>query len=231
MKCKSSKRGGENGSPLNLWINNLDDIEPMLATGEVELFGMTVGVPDRDEPTIDDVLSNDNLNAYKDWIDLALSYNQNTSIFIGLPWPDYPSSFDNATSYKDSIEEGGNLVFDYIDTLRAAYPGTDIHYLNYGIVAGEMRNLFEKDELIGIVEMIKEDTNNDSSLFVDEKGHAGDMLKELASLTWLMWFYGVPLNPVVNAVDKILGWDKQNSLDIFSAVGEHNKDFRLMESA
>lgn len=224
-------RSGENGIPLNLWRHNKDDIEPMLATGEVELFGMTVGkLGDADDDGYpievdDDMFSNDNLNAYKDWIDLALSYNPDTSIYIGLPWPDYPSSYHNAKEYMDFIQLGAQLVFEYIDILRSRYPNTDIHFLNYGIVAGEMRNLFEKDELVGIIEMIKDQADTDSCLFVDEKGHAGDMLKELAALTWLIMFYSVPVNDVLNAIDENLGWDKQNARDIFRSVVQNNKDF------
>lgn len=224
------KRGGEYGSPLNLWLNNKQNIEPILATGQVELFGMVISPPDAEDPQIDDVLTNDNLNAYRDWIDLALGYNSNTSIFIGQPWSDFPASFDNATSYMDWLQEGDDAVFGFINTLRAEYPDTDIHFLNYGIVAGEMRNLFEQDELVGIIEMIKDQANRDSCLFVDEKGHAGNMLKELAALTWLIWFYGAPVNLILNAVDQILGWDKQNTVDIFSSVGENNEDFRLYET-
>ena len=224
---------GESGIPLKLWRHHKDDIEPMLATGEVELFGMTVGScdVDADGHCIDGVYSNDKLNAYKDWIDLALSYNPDTSIYIGVPWKGSPSSFHNAAEYMEWIQHGGELVFKFIDDLRSLYPNTDIHFLNYGIVAGEMRNLFEQDKLVGIVEMIKDQADDDSSLFVDQKGHPGDMLKELAALTWLTWFYGVPVNDIVNKIDQSLGWDKQNVVDILTSAVENNKDYRLYEAS
>lgn len=215
-------KGGENGAPVNLWRHNKDDIEPMLATGEVELFGMTVG------PHGTDADADDMLDAYKAWIDLALSYNPNTSIYIGLPWSDFPSSFHNAAEYMDWIQHNGELVFkQFIEVLRPLYPNTDIHFLNYGIVAGEMRNLFEQDELVGIIEMIKDQADTDSSLFNDEKGHPGNMLKELAALTWLTWFYGVPVNDILNKIDQSLAWDKQNAVDIFRSVVQNNQDYRL----
>lgn len=63
----------------------------------------------------------------------------------------------------------------------------------------------------------------DFSIFVDEKGHSGTMLKQLAGLSWLYRFYGTPPNAIVKAAVRHLGWDKENVIDILQALGDANK--------
>merc|ERR1711953_528513 len=212
-------RGGENGSPIYLWEHHKEDIEAILNSTDIELFGMVIGPADGDVP-IQDIL-----DVYSGWFDLALSYNPETSFFVGLSWPDFPSNYTDADVYATEIVENGETAFSYVHLLRNMYPDNDVYFLNYGSIAGSMRILFEQDELVDISSMTG---NGRSSIFVDVKGHAGNMLKQLAGLSWLYWFYGTPVNTIINAAATHLGWDKGNVVDIFREAGEVNKDFQLL---
>jgi len=215
------KKGGEKGSPLYLWENHKQEIEAILNSTDIDLFGMVIGPVDENVPV------QDLLDVYSQWFDLAISYNPETSFFIGLPWSDFPSNYTDADAYATEMQQNGETVYPYITLMRDLYPNNDIYFLNYGIIAGEMRILFEQDELVGILRMIGNRRLADFSIFVDEKGHGGTMLKQLAGLSWLYWFYGTPPNTIVKAAVRHLGWDKENVIDILQAFGDANKDYQL----
>lgn len=226
------KRGGELGSPINLWVNHKAEIEAIfnsssLAGTPIEIFGMTAGAPSDQVQPIEDIML-----AYTQWIDLAIGYNPSTSIYIGNPWQDFPTNYTNATVYEAKIEETAELVYtQLIMELRATYPANNIFFLSYGSVTTAMRHLYEDGELEGINYFTKPPTGatRAESLFVDTKGHAGTMLMHLAGMTYLNWFYGVPMMPLVNAADTLLPWDRQNVIDILTAAGVANEEYRLYE--
>lgn len=216
------RQGGENGSPSSLWDNYKEEIELIInsTTPSIELFGMTTtgNKTDLDEDAV--------LLSYTQWIDLCLTYNANMSFYIGLAWPDYPSRYTNADDYASEAQENDYLAYNLaIAKLREIYPNNDIFYLHYGIIAAEMRNIFEDDELVGITKLIGPSSN---SIFVDNKGHAGDMLKNLAGLVYLAFFYGAPSSLLVQGAMQ-LGMDRRNAIDIFRETYKAIEDNLLFE--
>jgi len=177
--------GGSTGAPLALWQDDehRENIQAMLDTGTVELFGMTF---EGTYPT---------LEGYELWIDYALSKNPNTKIMLGLPWNDYPTDYANAEEYSELWHSGrDNDWLVLIDSLRAMYPGVEIFSVPYGQAAVELRNMLEAGDIPGMTEL--QGSNPDTSLFRDYKGHGHEdgILMDLAELVWLSAIYGVDLN-------------------------------------
>lgn len=221
-------RGGEGGSPVNLWNNDKADIEAIFnsatsAGTPIELFGLTAGAPsDLNSPP------GEVMQYYSLWIDLAISYNPNVSIYIGLPWSDFPAEYSDATVYSSTIQDNADYVWDAIQDLREQYPDTNIFYLNYANIVSTMRHLFEDDELVGIDHFIKPAGGmKRESLFTDTKGHGGPMMLDMMGLAYLQWFYGTPISTLINAATK-LGWNKQNAKEIFKISFLANWDYRIL---
>ena len=173
--------GGGNGAPQALWENatKRNQIQAVLDTGNVELFGMTYHT---DYPTTE---------GYENWIDYALAQNPDTRFFVGLPWLPQPASMDAATyaSTWHAAHEGGWHAF--IDQLRALYPGVDIFCIPYGQSAVELRNLFAAGNLSDV--SVLTGAANDA-IFTDALGHPGHILRDTGRLVWLNAIYSVDLN-------------------------------------
>jgi hypothetical protein len=207
--------GGAAGSPGELWGNDTlrAEIEERLATGAIELLGMTVF--DR---------SNSSFVDYQRWIDLALEYNPNTSIYISHPWALNGPTMNTAL-YDLSIETTGELLFALVKQLREAYPKTKIYYINYGKTASIMKARFESMMLQDITEMVG--TSN-QSLFLDvELGHGGTMIADLSALVWLNILYGADIGDLV--------YSPYNRSDVHEITAEvisfnqkYNKDLYLI---
>lgn len=188
---------------------------------------MTVGLTDGVFPNSDDMIE-----GYKPWIDLALTYNNNTSIFIGIPWPDFPTDYENAASYTSIYDTMRLEVYpNVIVPLRDLYPDYDIHFLAYGTVATKMNSMFENDELDDICRVRKDcpfyGGTDENSLFRDYKGHGGTMLLNLAGLAWLHWFYGSDVEDLADGANA-LGWDRDDALEVFNEVFTVNEGYRLV---
>ncbi len=209
--------GGAKGSPGSLWNDQRrkDQIEKMLASGDIELFGMTTS-SDR---------GGNGLTAYQRWIDLALSYNPDTVFLIGSPWVPRGPQMD-AERFDQQVEMAGDRAFDIVADLRRNNPDTEIIFINYGKVSSVMRTMFEADELDDITKLTaSEGRNTDQgerrsirnrlrdrrqqsergstpspnaereaakdALFADANiGHAGPMMTQLSALVWLHFLYG-----------------------------------------
>lgn len=173
--------GGANGAPQALWEDPVKraEIQAVLDNGNVELFGMTF------EPTYPTT------EGYQNWIDYALAQNPDTRFFIGLPWADFPENYDTATYASTWINAHDNAWHDFIDEIRALYPGVVIFCIPYGRSAVELRNLFDAGNLPDVVALT---SNTEESIFNDAKGHADGILLDLAELVWLNAIYGVDLN-------------------------------------
>ncbi|MEM7475875.1 MAG: PEP-CTERM sorting domain-containing protein [Planctomycetota bacterium] len=174
-------RGGSSGSPSSLW-NDADgsrtEVENFLASGDVDLFGLTVGA----DQTYDD---------YAQWVDLALSYNPEISIFIGSPW--VPNGTSYSTRAFDTLNEisGQTLFEDVVVPLREHYGDTEILFLNYGKTASIMRSMFDDSALPDVDRLVGEEP----ALFADSNpGHGGAMMLELSALTWLGSLYGADIS-------------------------------------
>jgi hypothetical protein len=173
--------GGATGAPQALWENasKRAQIQAILDSGDVELFGMTY------EPTYPTT------QGYKLWIDYALSKNPRTRFFIALPWLDFPENYDTSTYASNWLQGHSTEWHAFIDTLRAMYPGVDIFCVPYGQSAGELRQLFAAGDLPDVNVLT---SSTDKAIFQDAKGHADLILRDLGQLVWLNAIYDVDLS-------------------------------------
>lgn len=173
--------GGANGTPEAFWNNasKRAEIQAVLDTGNVELFGMTY------HPTYPST------QGYEDWIDYALARNPTTRFFVALPWLTQPASF-NATTYA-SLWNGFNTGAwqTFIDSIRTLYPNVDIFSIPYGKSAVELRLLQDANNLPDAPNL---QGNASNSIFTDNLGHAGNILVDLGRLVWLNAIYDVDLS-------------------------------------
>ena len=182
---------GASGSPRQLWENEdkRQLITDKLSSGQVELFGLT---------SFGEVAST--FEDYQRWFDLALTYNPDTTFYIGTPWLFGGPTMETAT-FDQNIEDVGEIIFDVVVELREAYPDNTIVYLNYGKVASIMKYAYEAGNLPDIKGLVPDPQNGvspEEALFADSlMGHAGPMMTELCALTWISALYGADLNNLV----------------------------------
>jgi len=203
-------RGGQNGAPQALWNveSDREEIDGMLSTGRVDLFGLTTG---RDVTVAD----------YQNWIDLALEYNSETAFFVGQPWVTYPGQ-KTAAAYDVECEEISAMAFSGIVVeLRRLYPENQIFYLGYGKTASVMKERFEAGTLPDIT--AKKGEPGTEFLFADGFGHGGPMVKEMAALTWIDFFYAAL--PTIHPLTLLGDWDMDSVADITTQDVEYNKQF------
>jgi hypothetical protein len=173
--------GGANGAPEALWNDPVKraQIQAVLDSGEVDLFGMTVhgAYP--------------SLQGYRNWLDYALARNPDTRFFIAMPWLTNPASMDAATYSATWHEAHETRLHDAIDTLRLEHPGVDIYGIPYGQAAVELYDRFDAGLLPDVQTLV---SGTGDAIFSDSFGHADDILVELGRLVWLRAIYGVPLS-------------------------------------
>jgi hypothetical protein len=121
---------GAMGSPGQLWDDadgSRTEIEGKLATGQVELLGLTMygGLGSQ-------------LQDYRNWMDLALAYNPDTRFLIGIPWVAAGPSM-TAEDFAALNDTWGDDTIQIVTELRAIYPKTRIDLINYGVVASELK--------------------------------------------------------------------------------------------
>jgi hypothetical protein len=177
---------GQAGSPGRMWESekNRQQVETALAKGNVDLFGMPVATtPNKDKA----------LGEYRQWIDLALTYNPETRFFIGQFWMARGPSMEDQ-KYADLNEQGARRNYEIVQELRAAYPNNPIYFINYGKIAADLKIAFSAGELPDIEQLVGKD---DSSLFVDDKiGHGGRLMHELCALTWANLLYEAEIEEI-----------------------------------
>ncbi|MEM1403419.1 MAG: PHB depolymerase family esterase [Pseudomonadota bacterium] len=186
--------GGASGSPQALWENEerRAEIEQILATGQVQLFGKTIGELNEDNPA----------EFYGRWADLAISYNPETAIFIGFPYLQGGPNKDS-TPYDEEITQGGENFFPIVEGLRGLYPDNPIYYINYGKVLSQMKAEFESGELEDL-DFLSPSGNADTGedplyLFSDNGvGHSGPMGEHISGLVWAHFFYGADIETLVD---------------------------------
>ncbi len=204
---------GGSGAPGALWRNERlrERIEKTLETGEVELLGMTIGRADSE------------FEDYRRWIDLALKYNPHTQFFIGHCW--VPGGTRLPTRiFRQLIDRSGMQVFRTVQRLRKAYPRTQIHYVNYGVVAALMKAAFDAGELHDLRELVG--LGRDALFRDDRLGHAGPMLLDVCAVVWLNALYGADLERL-----KGLAYDAQDVKRIVREAIEANRAYGAAEAA
>ena len=185
-------RGGDNGRPINFW-NDSDSIEHQqikaaLDAGNIDVFGMTAGHE-----------TDDRTEGHRSWINYALQNNPNITIFIAIPQIDFPADWEErAQEYGfNTIQE----LYDYfvndivhnemVDILRIEFPSTKIFTIPTGWASVNLDQMNINNELLDDITRFGPQP---TSLFVDNKGHQGDIIRETGSLLWLNNIYGVDLS-------------------------------------
>ena len=189
--------GGESGSPGLLWedAEHQANIKAFLNTGEIDVLVMICCSPEF-------IQTLDTDQAVWNFTDYAVDKNPNVRIGLAMPWKDFPGEFDNASEYAtnstlDLMPYWENLSQE----LSADYPGTEVFTFHHGALAYEMREMFESGDLEGDVERLQ--GPRATSLFTDEKGHAGDILVDTGTLIWLHAVHGI--NPMT--MPEFTQWD------------------------
>lgn len=185
-------RGGDNGRPINFWNDSLSNqhnsIKAALELENIDLFGMTAGrLPDN--PT----------DGFREWIEYALQYNPNITIFLSIPPLDFPADWNQTVQDNGfvSIEE----LYDYfinetihstlVDELRAEFPSTNIFTIPTGWAAINLAQMNQDSLLLDNISMFGPKA---TSIFTDDKGHQGQLVIETGTLLWLNSIYNVDLN-------------------------------------
>ena len=185
-------RGGENGRPINFWndsdSNEHQQIKAALDAGNIDVFGMTAGHE-----------TYDRIEGHRSWINYALQNNPNITIFIAIPQIDFPADWEQrAEEYGfNTIQE----LYDYfvndivhnemVDILRIEFPSTKIFTIPTGWTSVNLDQMNINNELLDDITRFGPQP---TSLFVDNKGHQGDIVRETGSLLWLNNIYGVDLS-------------------------------------
>ncbi|MEO0589138.1 MAG: hypothetical protein AAFZ11_01110 [Pseudomonadota bacterium] len=208
---------GGAGTAQSLWENEARraEIEARLATGQVDLFGITVSQENEADP----------LEFYELWIDLARQYNPDTAILIGFPYTLGGAVRDTQT-YAEEIASNSESTFAIIEDLREAYPDTSIFYFNYGLALSEMKEDFEAGELEDIVGLVAPSPAQlEGYLFVDGgPSHAGPMAEHVCSLVWAHYLYGADIEELVDPIYK-----REDVLRVAREVIEFNVRFLPVE--
>ena len=185
-------RGGENGRPINFWndsnTSEHQQIKATLDQGNIDIFGMTAG-HEPEDPT----------EGHRAWINYALQNNPNIIIFIAIPQIDFPADWEQrAQEYGfETIQE----LYDYfvndivhhqiVDQLRIEFPSTKIFTIPTGWTSVKLDQMNENNELLDDISRFGPQA---TSLFVDPKGHQGDIIRETGTMLWLSSIYGVNLS-------------------------------------
>jgi len=192
-------RGGENGRAINFWNDSTSEehilIKSKLDQGDIDFFGMTSG-SDSDNRT----------EGFKAWIEYALQNNPNVTIFISLAPFDFPNGDPNGTRPNwdtfaaengfSSIQEMFNTYIDdilhneIVDQLRIEFPSTKIFTIPTGWATFNLYQMNIDGLLLDQIDMFGP---RETSIFTDQKGHQGDIVRETGGLVWLNSIYGVHL--------------------------------------
>ena len=192
-------RGGENGRAINFWNDSTSEehvlIKSKLDRGDVDFFGMTSGSD-----------SENRTEGFKAWIEYALQNNPNVTIFISLAPFDFPNGDPNGTRPNwdtfaaengfSSIQEMFNTYIndivhnEIVDQLRIDFPSTKIFTIPTGWATFNLYLMNIDGLLLDQIDMFGP---RETSIFTDEKGHQGDIVRETGGLVWLNSIYGVHL--------------------------------------
>ena len=163
--------GGESGSPGLLWEDRAHraNIKAYLDTGEIDVLVMICCSPEF-------IQTLDTDQAVWNFTDYAVAQNPDVRIGLAMPWKDFPSSFENASEYAaNSTLDLYPYWVNLSQNLSTDYPGTEVFTFHHGALASELRDMFEAGELEGDVTKLQ--GNKATSIFTDDKGHAGSIWK------------------------------------------------------
>jgi len=214
-------RGGDNGRPINFWNDSTSpehlQIKAVLDQGGVEIFGMTAG----HEP-------DDPIEGHRAWINYALQNNPDITIFIAIPHIDFPADWQQRAEEFgfDSIQE----LYDFfvndivhismVNQLRVEFPATKIFTIPTGQTSLDLDQMNENNELLDDITRFGP---VETSLFTDNKGHQGDIIREAGGLLWLNSIYNVDLST--------FDYDTGFNTDLFAVAenvsNNHDPNYKL----
>jgi hypothetical protein len=177
-------RGGEKGAPQAMWEapNVQEKIKAELDTGTVDVLVMIC-------------CSKELLNSgvTESWAELeiadyALAQNPDTRIGLAMPWADFPRNFNDSAEHRERTDDGYQAFQAFAEQLSADLGGADVFTFYHGAAIYELRDMFEQGALPEIESFIGPRA---TSIFTDEKGHAGLLAKDTGTLIWLNAIYGI----------------------------------------
>ena len=185
-------RGGDNGRPINFWNDSSssehNQIKAALDQGNIDVFGMTAG----HEP-------DNRIEGHRAWIAYALQNNPSITVFIAIPQIDFPRDWEQRAQEFgfDSIQELTNYFVndivhkEMVNQLRDEFPATKIFTIPTGWASVNLAQMNLNNELLDDIAMFGPRA---TSIFTDDKGHQGDIIRETGGLVWLNSIYGVGLS-------------------------------------
>ena len=160
-----------------------NEIRSLLDEGDVDLLTMICCSDGFAQTGVDEGITN--------WMNYALSRNPNTTFAFAMPWIDKPKNYPNAKIYKLAYNAGYGLWLALMNNLRAEYTETSIFTIPHGRAAVKLRSAFERKYIRELDAMTGE---SESAIFIDDRGHAGQILLDLGTLVWLGSIYGVDVS-------------------------------------
>ena len=205
-------RSGIAGSPKKLWEDTTarQEIDTALSSGDVELFGMTYFSPD-----------NSMQQHYQNFIDLALSYNSNTSIVIATPWM-LAGGLQPYFVFWAFTALLAELAFGIVQKLRQANLNTRIYSFSHGVVGSIMYKEFKDGSLENITKKFAA-VYDDAALFNEFGTHGGLMMEHVAGLLMLYELYTEDWE----SLQVQWSWNREDVEDIMAQAIEFNRPFEL----
>jgi len=180
-------RGGEKGAPQAMWEDTTakNEIKSNLNDGSVDVVILICCSQELYES------NGQSDQSIVEIMEYALSKNPNTRFGLSMPWADFPNDYNDASEHRLSIDAAYPRYQQFAKSLTDLFKDVDIFTFYHGAAIYELRDLFEKDMLQDIENLIGPRRN---SIFNDEKGHAGLLAIDTGTLIWINAIYGV--NPM-----------------------------------
>lgn len=177
--------GGASGAPDALWDDAADRerIKEFLDTGEIDVLVLICCSLE----FIGSGLQTD--EAVWNFTTYAVAQNPNVRIGLSMPWKDFPGNYSNASEHATDADVAFDGWASLGHNLSADFDGLDVFTINHALAAYELRRMFEAGELDGDVEQLT--GPKPTSVFTDEKGHAGQILLDTGTMMWLEAVHGV----------------------------------------
>ena len=206
--------GGASGAPDALWEDDghRENIKAYLDTGEIDVLIMICCSVE----FVETGAQSD--EAIWNFTDYALDKNPDTRIGLSMLWKDFPGQYENASDYNNGSELLHDSWVRLASNLSGDYPGANIFTFNHGAVAYELWDMFEAGQLDDDLDQVT--GPKATSIFTDEKGHAGLMMIDTGTLIWLHAVHGVePLE-----VQEFTQWNTDIRVIADSVLNEQNQD-------
>ena len=177
-------RGGEKGAPQAMWEapKVQSEIKAELDTGTVDVLVMICCSKAMLMSGVTESWAELEIAEY------ALAQNPDTRIGLAMPWVDFPQSFSDSAEHREQTDAGYQAFQAFAEQLSADLGGADVFTFYHGAAIYELRDMFEQGALPEIESLTGPRA---TSIFTDEKGHAGLLAKDTGTLIWLNAIYDI----------------------------------------